>query len=501
MGDVACVMHPFSYTSGTSDEPHQMNPLHALGESVSFGRFMTDSSLSWEKWSAFTQNRHVEEAERYAQPGSVAEKKAFFEAHYKRIAAAKKAAALLEQENAAKNADETELGSGGCIDAPSDAEKSGLELQEQILIKIKSGKENLMVSAEEDESNSNANYAIPDELGLGMEMDTEAKVLGEIAMNIGSEDPPENFEDKNKVSRLESNLLKDAVQMDRKKRPVLSTLKSSVFRKVTSTPAKSMPPLAPRKENSYTPATIRSTMESTDKKRTTPKSLRRFINFTPTRRPEKLPTPAARKTESSAPDTNFYKANKDCATPSKTPASVSGMLKHPLVTPYTESKRDKELLDPLAPGSKTSGPKWHLLSSVCSKSLSACRKKLQSSTLSTPFTLRTEERAARRKQKLEDRFNEKEAQNVQRQAKLKEKAETEVGKFGPSLCFRARPLPEFYKERETSKKQTKKAPEMHPQTSKQAGKKASSNSIQGTNPFAKSSNNSLRNFLKKNTQE
>lgn len=37
-----------------------------------------------------------------------------------------------------------------------------------------------------------------------------------------------------------------------------------------------------------------------------------------------------------------------------------------------------------------------------------------------------------------------------------EKAETEVGKFGPSLCFRARPLPEFYKERETSKKQTKK---------------------------------------------
>ncbi|WOG93471.1 hypothetical protein DCAR_0312755 [Daucus carota subsp. sativus] len=487
MGDVACVMHPFSYTSGTSDEPHQMNPLHALGESVSFGRFMTDSSLSWEKWSAFTQNRHVEEAERYAQPGSVAEKKAFFEAHYKRIAAAKKAAALLEQENAAKNADETELGSGGCIDAPSDAEKSGLELQEQILIKIKSGKENLMVSAEEDESNSNANYAIPDELGLGMEMDTEAKVLGEIAMNIGSEDPPENFEDKNKVSRLESNLLKmcmliisvlnqDAVQMDRKKRPVLSTLKSSVFRKVTSTPAKSMPPLAPRKENSYTPATIRSTMESTDKKRTTPKSLRRFINFTPTRRPEKLPTPAARKTESSAPDTNFYKANKDCATPSKTPASVSGMLKHPLVTPYTESKS-------------------------CSKSLSACRKKLQSSTLSTPFTLRTEERAARRKQKLEDRFNEKEAQNVQRQAKLKEKAETEVGKFGPSLCFRARPLPEFYKERETSKKQTKKAPEMHPQTSKQAGKKASSNSIQGTNPFAKSSNNSLRNFLKKNTQE
>lgn len=76
--------------------------MNALGESISFGRFMTES-LAWEKWSSFSSKRHVEEAERYAQPGSVAQKKAFFEAHYKRIAAAKKAAALLEQANAASN--------------------------------------------------------------------------------------------------------------------------------------------------------------------------------------------------------------------------------------------------------------------------------------------------------------------------------------------------------------------------------------------------------------
>lgn len=73
----------------------------SLGESISFGRFMSES-LSWEKWSSFSNNRYVEEAERYSRPGSVAQKKAFFEAHYKRIAA-KKAAALLEQANAAEN--------------------------------------------------------------------------------------------------------------------------------------------------------------------------------------------------------------------------------------------------------------------------------------------------------------------------------------------------------------------------------------------------------------
>lgn len=60
--------------------------------------------LDWEKWSAFsTQNRYVAEAERYSRPGSVAQKKAFFEAHYKNLAAARKAAAeealLLQQQN------------------------------------------------------------------------------------------------------------------------------------------------------------------------------------------------------------------------------------------------------------------------------------------------------------------------------------------------------------------------------------------------------------------
>lgn len=54
-------------------------------------------SLAWEKWSAFSShNKYREEAERYSRPGSVAEKKAFFEARYKKIAA-KKAAASVEQ--------------------------------------------------------------------------------------------------------------------------------------------------------------------------------------------------------------------------------------------------------------------------------------------------------------------------------------------------------------------------------------------------------------------
>ncbi|KAI4370438.1 hypothetical protein MLD38_018792 [Melastoma candidum] len=62
--------------------------------SVSFGRFDKDS-LSWEKWSSFSPNKYLEEVEKCATPGSVARKAAYFEAHYRRIAARKAELLLL----------------------------------------------------------------------------------------------------------------------------------------------------------------------------------------------------------------------------------------------------------------------------------------------------------------------------------------------------------------------------------------------------------------------
>lgn len=74
-------------------ETASSNPV--LEVSVSFGRFANDS-LSWEKWSSFSPNKYMEEVEKCATPGSVAKKAAYFEAHYKKIAARK--AELLNQE-------------------------------------------------------------------------------------------------------------------------------------------------------------------------------------------------------------------------------------------------------------------------------------------------------------------------------------------------------------------------------------------------------------------
>ncbi|XP_038892988.1 protein WVD2-like 7 isoform X2 [Benincasa hispida] len=55
----------------------------AISDSISFGRFEKES-LSWERRSSFSHNRYLEEVEKFSKPGSVNEKKAYFEAHFKK---------------------------------------------------------------------------------------------------------------------------------------------------------------------------------------------------------------------------------------------------------------------------------------------------------------------------------------------------------------------------------------------------------------------------------
>lgn len=73
--------------AGDIEEPFSLSfrsdSLHS--GSISFGRFETEA-LCWERRSSFSHNRYLEEVEKYSRPGSVTEKKAYFEAHFKRKA-------------------------------------------------------------------------------------------------------------------------------------------------------------------------------------------------------------------------------------------------------------------------------------------------------------------------------------------------------------------------------------------------------------------------------
>ncbi|KFK33547.1 hypothetical protein AALP_AA5G027900 [Arabis alpina] len=97
MGESVCLVRSFSQPSEISSrETNEEVSSRFLTESVSFGRFASES-LQWEKWSAFTQNRYLEEVERFTKPGSVAQKKAFFEAHFKNRAAGRVTQTKIEE--------------------------------------------------------------------------------------------------------------------------------------------------------------------------------------------------------------------------------------------------------------------------------------------------------------------------------------------------------------------------------------------------------------------
>lgn len=182
--------------------------MHSLGESISFGRFMSES-LSWEKWSSFSNNRYVEEAERYARPGSVAQKKAFFEAHYKRIAA-KKAAALLEQANAAENnAPEAEY--EGCVDnaaakfSQTPISDSNVAVEEQQEVKAIDSEADFRVDSNGYNPNVEMNVLESSKVmaGLGAHPVTKDQVLVENPTKIESSDKVGDAENHNKGTELE----------------------------------------------------------------------------------------------------------------------------------------------------------------------------------------------------------------------------------------------------------------------------------------------------------
>lgn len=522
------------------NQPQQGNPMNALGESVSFGRFMSES-LSWEKWSTFSQNRYVEEAERYARPGSVAQKKAFFEAHYKRIAA-QKAAALLEQENnAAKNTTEPEYGTVLVDKNPANSETTVLNSHEAAVeqaeseVKTEDPELDFLVkndSEKTSEVKSDEQVAAGEVVESHMAVEQEAvpaETLAKTTVNKGdvveNQDTTSGSElsgtsqiEKPLLMKGNSSDLQEVSSVKSKKKSAFASLKSSVYRKTSKLPFSPAKPIASqqvKKDKNPTPLTKKSTptplakkptaVDLTEKKRSTPKSLQKYLTSTPAKEPDKvIATATTRKKENSlkaaAAAAISYKSSQDCATPLRTPnmAPSAKVSQHAPGTPCRESTRPK------SPnyGSKSTGPKWNILSSVCSKSLTACRSKLQSPTLSTPFILRTEERAARRKQKLEEKFNSKEVQKVQLQTKLKEKAESELRKLRQSFCFKARPLPDFYKEREPTKIQTKKSSAIHHNSAKTGRKPSSSTtSVPPSISKNKCTNNNSKNVSTKNGQK
>lgn len=194
-----------------------------LEVSISFGRFENDS-LSWERWSSFSTNKYLEEVEKCATPGSVAEKKAYFEAHYKKIAARK--AELTEQEKQAETGlfkSDADNNRGGDVrsiiednyEIDASAELNLARRMEQVSLDIVMRQE--METDKDDyeiDASSGLNFARGMErvnivTGMGQEMETSEDDLITIECHSFSAEPervqdePSKGEDKLNLNRAE----------------------------------------------------------------------------------------------------------------------------------------------------------------------------------------------------------------------------------------------------------------------------------------------------------
>ncbi|KAJ8433021.1 hypothetical protein Cgig2_015448 [Carnegiea gigantea] len=475
MAESTFVIPPFSYTSPafSSETLQEENPsdIYGVEESVSFGRFMSDN-LAWERWSSFNsnRNRYVEEAEKYSKPGSVAQKKAYFEAHFKRMAALK-AAALLEQEGAGVGDPVTGTGTGTGDETGVNNDESGscchdtmdYGVRVQIQAHDSSNKGGDSAGVEGFVVHQNELYSAvvgtEEELRGDNNVEVVETAMDEKLVEQSVVLKDENFKGSDKELcgngiaymdkpplQQKTNLKEAASAPVVKKHPPLSSFMSTVDGKgkgapplFTSSPAKSATIVHPGKENYATPMkNTSSAIADPDKKRT---PLRASIN----REFNRILSPVLRKIGSSS------KTSKDCSTPLRTPVkgSVDGVPEPPPLTPDITKRGSHH--DSFVDERKRAAPIWHILSDGF-KSPSNNRNKISSPIIPTSFCLRGRERATKRKQKLEDKFNATATEKAPLSLKFKEKAEAELSKFRQSFCFKVMSSPDHYAEAESQNK-------------------------------------------------
>ncbi|KAJ0977314.1 hypothetical protein J5N97_012788 [Dioscorea zingiberensis] len=260
----------------------QVSTALAFGGSVSFGRFMSES-LDWGRWSSFRHNRYLEEVERYSRPGSVAQKKAFFEAHYKKKAALKKAGSLEESvDESSENQEGTAAmaaGSTGEVYGNADEEFGGMPSHERPNLVD----ENCGLEGDHGMEENRSPEETKDEVFTGF---TSVTQQSDVVQDIG------NLIKVLEITPLKESFVANQVSLgdSAEKKPRISSSKSPNLGRLSRFATCPAPKLSPTsvkripsavdcaKENKCTP-TNNGGRGSTERKRLNAKSLHRSVNF------------------------------------------------------------------------------------------------------------------------------------------------------------------------------------------------------------------------------
>ncbi|KAG8663289.1 hypothetical protein MANES_01G194900v8 [Manihot esculenta] len=428
----------------------------ALQVSVSLGRFENDS-LSWEKWSSFSQNKYMEEVEKCATPGSVAEKKAYFEAHYKKIATRK--AEQLSQE---KQVEHDSLGSN---DQNSGDLIGKAHVDEDAAISIE-GQGSLIETLEED---------LDSRLNGPTLKRTEEACLAKEEKNLYTEsqemkDSPKNLdkEIESIVAIKEENIKLDHRKESEKTSPLHKIRDMTrIKKKVASPVAKSAQVSTPKAPETMPTSSTLSTLQPFTKKVTgsslpegdnlsvggskkvISKSLHSSLSLdAPNSDPATHAPPPITATRSSfimekMKDKDIvkrvFKTFQNNFNQLKASAEERSLAAKQVTTKGTEAK----VSNSLTPQKENAG-----------SFKTASMDKKTGKAAPSSFGLKSDERAENRKEfskELEEKWKAKDAKSTCLQTKSKQEKEVEIRKIRHSLNFKSTPMPGFYRGQKVSK--------------------------------------------------
>lgn len=462
----------------------------ALEVSISFGRFEHDS-LSWERWSSFSPNKYLEEVEKCSTPGSVAMKKAYFEAHYKKVAARK--AELMDQQKQMETdplMSDTQNGEdlgATTREVESELHKSNDQcsvegvkeetnlLSEESITNIDESKEEAAIVVECQSSSVEGE----EDLNSGPEPDSpkfkkpeEAVLVKEEIPSIELQDKQENPRELNNGIKYSSRIKKEISKQDLSKKSQ-KTSAAKKERNVASVQKKPASPV-PKSPQIFTPAVSRPKLTSTmtptarsSTKKGTTSSLPRSKK-SPTRQSRSVAPSSLHMSLSSGPK------KSDPASPATTTSRKSlimekmgdkDIVKRAFKTfqnNMNQLKSSSEGKSSLPKQASEKGTEHRVSSSVTprkdkeglfDRSRKAGGGKISAKDMSS-FSLRSNERAETRKEFLKKSAEKpiaREAEKAHLRSKLKEGKEAEIKKMRQSLNFKATPLPGFYRGQQLSK--------------------------------------------------